>query len=59
MSAELQRYYKPLILFKRNVVLVRIQIGIKPDYSDIRKTDNNMYAQLKRVPEAIVTCQNI
>ena len=59
MSAELQRYYKPLILFEMNVVLVRLHFGVNRDQSGIRTTDNNMYVQLIRVPEAIVTCQNI
>ena len=43
MSAELPPYFQPLTLLERNVVLVRLQIGVKPEYSGIETIDNNLY----------------
>ena len=43
MSAELPPYFKPLTLLERNVVIVRLQIGVKPEYSGIETIDNNLY----------------
>ena len=58
MSAALPPYFKPLQLLEFNVPVVRAQLGVKPEYHDIKTIDSNQYAIVKRLPDAVRSGEN-
>ena len=58
MSGAIPPYFPPLKPLLPGNLFERPQIGIRPDYKDVKIIDTNQYSTLIKQPDAALTTRN-